>query len=633
MKKITLEKLIYKNYLKTSLVSILFIELLLIIIYFIVNNNMIEKSIDLILKDIKHNTYQLVNEKSKSIDNKLSEIEILAKILQNEQQNFFENPLDYNIKNKPEFKIAENGMYYKNKDNGGSSVVVSNETIISESLKKELINTEVFDLTFKTIVDNDKDIIATYYNSSKNYNRYYPYLNNTFNIFPPDIKMENYNFYYEAKDEFNPLRKPVYTEVYLDPAKQGWLLSIIVPIYNKNKIEGVSGIDITLDEFVSSFLNLELPYNGKSFIINMDGKIVAMPEEIEKILNIKDVKPYTYEINEKINTTIYKSDEYSILEYPDRKIVENFKNIIENKPYQHYINLDGKKYLLFTNKMEKTSWLIITLINEEDVLIDVMDLENYYKKLGFLIICGIFIFYIIFFFFLHYKAKIFVSQINNPLLKIIDLTKDIGSNKEIKTLKSCGIVEIDKVSSNFNSLVSELDVRTNKLIIEETKRIYQEKLANTDSLTGAYNRRYLEEFSIEYLKIVRREQRELSLLMIDIDDFKNINDNFGHEVGDKVIKQLVILSKKVVRENDLIIRFGGDEFLILLPSTNIYNARLVAKKIVEEISIYNSNKDFNFTVSIGISQYKEEDFSIENMIVRADDCLYEAKKMGKNCIF
>ena len=108
--KISLKDLIYKNYLKTSLASIIFIELVLIIIYFIVNNNLINKSTDFILADLKQNTYKLVHEKTISIDKKLSEIEFLAKILQKEHQHFFEYSNHKNEADKPKFEFAQNGM-------------------------------------------------------------------------------------------------------------------------------------------------------------------------------------------------------------------------------------------------------------------------------------------------------------------------------------------------------------------------------------------------------------------------------------------------------------------------------------------------------------------------------------------
>jgi diguanylate cyclase (GGDEF)-like protein len=632
MKKITLERLIYKNYLKTSLASIFLIGLVLTIIYFSVNNNMIKKNINFILKEIKNNTYQLINEKTMLIEKKISEIESLTKALQTQHENFFKNPQKYNLMKKPKFDFAKNGTYYKVDNNGGSSVFVSKDTKIDDALKNELIETEIFDLTFKTLVDHDKDIVAIYYNSSKNYNRYFPFLEDVYNVFPPDMKMKNYNFYYLANEKYNKERKVVFTDVYLDPAKQGWLISAIVPIYNENKLEGVTGIDITVDDFINSFLDNNLPYDGKSFIMDNSGKIIAMPKEIKEIFNIRDISKYEYKLNEKIKHTIYRSDEFSIFNYPDRKVVNTFENIIENKSYNHDIKIDDKEYLLFTNKMKNTSWRIISLIDKDKVLKEVHELELYYKKLGLLIIVTIILFYVGFFFFLQYKARKFVKLINVPLLKIIDITKNLGTNKNIKSLESCGIFEIDKVNNNFNTLVNELDYRTNKLIEEETKRAYQEKLANTDPLTGSFNRRYLNEFSIEYLRIIKRENKNLSLLMVDIDDFKNINDTFGHETGDKVIKQLVSIIKDVVRENDLIVRFGGDEFLILLPNTNLINARLVGQKIADHIDKYNKDKEFNFTISMGVSMFNKQDNSIEDMISRADNALYEAKKIGKNCI-
>lgn len=632
MKNITLERLIYKNYLKTSLASILFIELVLVIIYFTVNNNMIQKSVNVILNDIQNNTYQLVNEKSKSIDIKITQLETFAKILQKEHQSFFENPEQYNILKQPQFDFAKNGMYYKLEDNNGSSVVVSNDTPITQELKKELIQSEIFDLTFKTLVNHDKDIIAVYFNSHKNYNRYYPFLKDVYDIFSPTIKMDNYNFYYLANEKYNPKRNVVLTDIYLDPAKQGWLLSAIVPIYNKNKLEGVSGIDVTLDDFINNFININLPYQGKSFIVDEYGKIIVMSKDTKDMLNIKENNDYTYKIDEKIDFTIYKSDQLSTLNYPDNKIVEKLKYIIDNKNSLHNLEVNGEKYLIFTNKMKKTPWYIISLINEKEALKDLIALESYYNEIGIGIILAIFIFYIIFFFFLHYKAREFVKQVNNPLLKIIDRTKDIGKNKDIKNLESCGIFEIDKLSSNFNNLINELDVRRNKIIVEETKRIYQEKLANVDPLTGAFNRRYLNEFSVKYLEIIKKEKKDLSLLMIDLDDFKNINDTFGHEVGDTVIKELVNISKQTVRKSDFIVRFGGDEFIILLLDTNIEKAKIIANKIIKNINEFNKNKEFIFTVSIGTSSYQKEDISIDSLILRADDSLYLAKRLGKNSV-
>ena len=82
----------------------------------------------------------------------------------------------------------------------------------------------------------------------------------------------------------------------------------------------------------------------------------------------------------------------------------------------------------------------------------------------------------------------------------------------------------------------------------------------------------------------------------------------------------------------MIVRFGGDEFVILLPNTNIQSARFVANKLINKINEYNKNKEFNFSISVGISHYQIGDNSIDNIILRADEALYEAKRVGKNCV-
>ena len=366
------------------------------------------------------------------------------------------------------------------------------------------------------------------------------------------------------------------------------------------------------DYSISHFSKMKLPYNGKILIIDNSGKILFVDEEINNVLNLQE---------NKIN----------ILNHQDLKIVNYFKEIIKEKNLNKIV-INKKNYLLFSIKVVKNSTYVVAFISEDNILEGIQSLGKYYEKLAYIMVFAVLIFYMLFFFYISFKAKEFVDRINQPLLKIIEFTKNLGMKKDIKNLESCGVFEIDRLSCNFNNMIIELDRRTNKLVLEETKRIYQERLANTDPLTGAYNRRYLNEFSFEYLKIVKRENKDLSLLLLDLDDFKIINDTFGHEIGDIVIKELVKISKQSIRESDLVVRFGGDEFIILLPNTNISNARLVANKIFDSIDEYNKTKEFSFSVSIGTSYYQAGDNSIDDLISRADQSLYEAKRAGKSCV-
>lgn len=196
------------------------------------------------------------------------------------------------------------------------------------------------------------------------------------------------------------------------------------------------------------------------------------------------------------------------------------------------------------------------------------------------------------------------------------MTKKLGNEKEVKKLDDCGIFEIDELNNNFNDLAQELEDRTQKLIKAEASRNFHEKLSTTDALTKVYNRRFLEDFSKQYFEILKREKNSFSLLLVDIDDFKLINDSFGHDVGDKVLIELVTTIKNIIRDNDFIVRLGGDEFLVLLPNTNLSHAKVVANKILSKInSLENGNK--NFTVSIGSSEYTIDDMDISCLIKKS----------------
>jgi diguanylate cyclase (GGDEF)-like protein len=127
----------------------------------------------------------------------------------------------------------------------------------------------------------------------------------------------------------------------------------------------------------------------------------------------------------------------------------------------------------------------------------------------------------------------------------------------------------------------------------------------------------------------------VGVIMFDIDNFKKINDTYGHDTGDKVLKTLAQTVKKIIRKNDYFIRYGGEEFLLILPYSEPKSTKKVAEKIrkeIEKLSLSIDNRKLKFTVSMGISKLKPEDKTIMDAIKRADERLYRAKNRGKNRI-
>jgi diguanylate cyclase (GGDEF)-like protein len=173
--------------------------------------------------------------------------------------------------------------------------------------------------------------------------------------------------------------------------------------------------------------------------------------------------------------------------------------------------------------------------------------------------------------------------------------------------------------------------------ITEQKQLQNqlEEQANTDSLTGCESRRYfLENAEKEFLRI-RRYGGEMSMLMLDLDHFKNINDRYGHQVGDTTLKKLVAICHELLREVDVIGRLGGEEFAIMLPKTGSGLALEVADRLCKavsevEIPLNDTASPFHFTTSIGVASLTEADHHIDEIINRADSALYKAKRAGRN---
>ncbi|MGB5919490.1 GGDEF domain-containing protein, partial [Arcobacter sp.] len=148
-------------------------------------------------------------------------------------------------------------------------------------------------------------------------------------------------------------------------------------------------------------------------------------------------------------------------------------------------------------------------------------------------------------------------------------------------------------------------------------------------------RRPLFEMSNRLISLAKRDNTIISVLLFDIDKFKDINDTYGHKEGDEVIKAFAKTLKKDRRVSDLVARIGGEEFVILLPSTDHKDASIIAEEIrqeVETLQVQIENFNISFTVSCGVSSLKKEDKNLDDLIARADKRLYMAKNNGRNIV-
>jgi len=200
------------------------------------------------------------------------------------------------------------------------------------------------------------------------------------------------------------------------------------------------------------------------------------------------------------------------------------------------------------------------------------------------------------------------------------------SEIENKT-KGLELGAVDYITKPFEVAEVKARVKTHLSLMLANKKLHQ--LAETDFLTNIYNRRLFLRFLEAEINKARRYSNSFSLIMFDIDYFKAVNDTYGHDVGDYVLKSTVDVIKKNIRKTDVFARYGGEEFLIMLPEIAIEGAKLCAENTRATIEQNNFDKVKKITISVGVTMFKEND-TIDSITKRVDEALYRAKDNGRN---
>lgn len=217
------------------------------------------------------------------------------------------------------------------------------------------------------------------------------------------------------------------------------------------------------------------------------------------------------------------------------------------------------------------------------------------------------------------------------VLPLYSESKNVGVIAAKSTLEEITAKDIEYLDQLSNQIATTIN-RAN---------VYAEilKHATLDALTGFYNRRQLEERIKQEVANAKRQKAPLCGIMTDIDFFKNVNDTYGHAVGDLVLKTIAKVIRSQLREYDIAGRYGGEEFSLLLPFTKIHEAKMVAERLrktiedkvidISKINPESEVKTINVTLSLGVYEMKEDD-NDEDLLIKADKALYQAKNTGRN---
>ncbi|PKP23506.1 MAG: hypothetical protein CVU06_07925, partial [Bacteroidetes bacterium HGW-Bacteroidetes-22] len=455
MKTQSFKRLIKREFVRSALIPIIIIEIMLLVLYFSINAYKTHRTRVTLLEEVKENVSEMAFRETRNINAELMAVSQYARILQSENQRFFRNPEKFRLPDvQPVLKVAKNGTMYKANNNGGGSIYYAGITPFSPFEYSKASNSEALDPLFKIVADIDSNIVAVYLNTYDNMNRYYPYIEKTYEQYMPNMEITSFNFYYEADSIHNPSRDVVWTDAYLDPAGMGWMASCIVPVYKGNFLEGVVGIDITIENFKKNILGMKIPWNGKSFLADNQGVVIAMPASVEKILGLAELTRHDY--SQLVQKNTYKPDEYNLLK--NESIPGKMRELVQKNQTIGEIKIKEKTYIIAQHEIEETGWRFYTLVDESIVLAPVKLLTRQSNILGYLAIAFLILFYIPFFLFLKRRAEKISSKITSPVHLLVEATTEMSKNLDLKHIERAGIEEIDELSDNFNVMTDKLKI-------------------------------------------------------------------------------------------------------------------------------------------------------------------------------
>ena len=307
--------------------------------------------------------------------------------------------------------------------------------------------------------------------------------------------------------------------------------------------------------------------------------------ESEKLVNL-ELKAFNAmkENNQKLAIKILYSDKYKLAKHKIMIPMSNFLDSTYKTFYEHQENVTKK-------------------------------INNLFKIIFILVVSGISIFFIALFLL---RKKVLI-----PIEYLMDVIEKVKNNEDdYEKIIYCND-EIGIFTEQLFEMKEQIDKDLEKL----------KELSSTDPLTGIKNRRAFFEISENFFKLSRRKELPLSLIMLDIDFFKKVNDTYGHSIGDEVLKYLVKIVNKELRDSDIFARYGGEEFIILLPETDIEGAFKTADKLrkIIENTPYEGDVEISITISCGVAQLTNEKI-FNDLIIKSDKALYRAKDGGRNMV-
>ncbi len=456
--EIALHKWVWWSYIRAALIPLFFVELALLGVYMFSHTWSRNERIQTVQALAEHELSRLVNSHADSIERQLESVEQLTEMLRQDTQLALERPADFSLESADRYAMNPDGVYYSKSDDGGAAVFFSGVVAIDNNKKQKVSQLARIDPMLKRVVEVNPLIVQSYFNSHDSLNRIWPYFD-VLGQYPLHMDIPSYNFYYEADAKHNPLREVRWIDAYLDPAGKGWMVSAIAPVYKNDFLEGVVGLDVTLDVIIKQVLSLPIPWEGFAVLMTNDGMLLAVPQKGEKVLKLNELTKHSYE--QAIRQDSFKPDEFNIFNRTDLSMLKNV--VFENNQLIAHANLDAP-YLIATKKLASTGWRLVIFAPQEEIAKPAYVLAGRLTQIGWYLFLGLIGFYILFFIYLYWRSRILSETISDPLTVIQNMAVQIGDGNFNPHIPHFKVVEFSSTTKALLLMADKLKLSEDRLV-------------------------------------------------------------------------------------------------------------------------------------------------------------------------
>lgn len=452
--RIPLVNWVWRSYFRTSLIPLLIVEVALIAIYFLSNAISSRANIETVRALAEQSVSQTAQHQASIINRQFESVSQATDYLRHQTGLVMSGKLKAERDDPGRFSYSKDGAFYTTRDNGGGAVFYSGIVPVGPKEREKAYRSAGLDPSYKGIKDAYPLVVQVYFNTHDSLNRIYPYFD-VIGQYPSKMDIPSYNFYYEADLKHNPERKVVWTEVYVDPAGQGWMISAIAPVYSGDFLEGVVGADVTVNTIIKDVLDLKIPWNGYGLLVSRSGSIIALPKAGEAGWGLREVTNHQYV--EAVKKEILKPEEFNLFERA--KDPQLSKALREQANGMMHVTLNGQypKHIVSWSTVPETGWKLLVTVPEHEVYAPAQSLADRLNRLAWLMVGGMLLFYLIFFTVLWRRARQMSEFISEPLQHIDGMVRDVAAGNFQQQVPEFPVEELSRTAQGIVQMGSQLD--------------------------------------------------------------------------------------------------------------------------------------------------------------------------------